>query len=774
MAAYPQNATVLGDRFQPGMHMTLDEQQRQQLSRQAAAMNRRAGLTGLTPNQLQTMRQQQLFMQQHYQQQQQQQQQQRLQQQQQAQAQQQQVQQGGPDQQTQQQNQHVQGQEGSIDARNAHSPPAPQSASPSKRQRLSPDGAYAQVAQVRGNPTLYGPATASATPHNPQQHMMMNTGMNPEAFTAAQMMQIKQQQQQSQQQLGHSHQTNQPGVQPQPAQQPNQLSQAALQAQQIQQYSNNLVNNHRALLNMSKLQNTGAPGIPGNSPMLMHTSSEQGHPTMYVTDSYNPNAATGQIRVPPGSQPSVGGNTNALQDYQMQLMLLEQQNKRRLMVARQEQQDAVIKQPGGLADPGNSAPGVPGGQHPGDGNAVFSNISPQQGRPAPSPQTNIEMVKRATPKIANQPIPGSPLPGDGQHQDQIHATPASRTASPNIATGFSAMDQFNMLVGNQMNNMMMRGMAPGQPGAAFNPAHLQQSAAAGEQGVNVRQQGGRMQPNGGNLIWPQPASQAGSASVPGQAGTPGQAGAGTAGMAQSVATQQGVMNQVHARQQVQQQQMPPPQGPPGTQRTSSPSMASTPIAAPTPPTKLLPKGKKEPREPKKRAKKQQSAGNQPATPSATPGATSEPPTPTTPITPQHPSSFSNGGQQNPPNHNSTGSNSLLQKAASFSALQNSSGNGSATSQSATTNSTATANGVLGSQGLNGPGSSQQDVPPSFLDADAPSFLTEFGAGADGDIGDLEFDINTFLNTDDSTAGGLNFDPTNAFGWSESVEATGDV
>jgi hypothetical protein len=38
---------------------------------------------------------------------------------------------------------------------------------------------------------------------------------------------------------------------------------------------------------------------------------------------------------------TVPGSNRALQDYQMQLMLLEQQNKKRLLIARQKQQDAL-------------------------------------------------------------------------------------------------------------------------------------------------------------------------------------------------------------------------------------------------------------------------------------------------------------------------------------------------------------------------------------------------------------------------------------------------
>jgi hypothetical protein len=47
---------------------------------------------------------------------------------------------------------------------------------------------------------------------------------------------------------------------------------------------------------------------------------------------------------PPGPLGTSQGRNHALQDYQMQLMLLEQQNKKRLMMARQEQ-DSTIAMP---------------------------------------------------------------------------------------------------------------------------------------------------------------------------------------------------------------------------------------------------------------------------------------------------------------------------------------------------------------------------------------------------------------------------------------------
>jgi hypothetical protein len=87
------------------------------------------------------------------------------------------------------------------------------------------------------------------------------------------------------------------------------------------------------------------------------------------------------------------GSNHALHDYQMQLMLLEQQNKKRLLMARQEQE--VMHGPG-------SGP-----------NAQFTmapSMSPSQSRAGgPSPTPN-DMKRVADAQKMNQGGPGSPMP----------------------------------------------------------------------------------------------------------------------------------------------------------------------------------------------------------------------------------------------------------------------------------------------------------------------------------------------------------------------------
>lgn len=71
-----------------------------------------------------------------------------------------------------------------------------------------------------------------------------------------------------------------------------------------------------------------------SSPMMPNMNQFSENMNM---DMYNRTNMPGQQPMQ-GTGPQSSGN-HALQDYQMQLMLLEQQNKKRLMMARQEQHD---------------------------------------------------------------------------------------------------------------------------------------------------------------------------------------------------------------------------------------------------------------------------------------------------------------------------------------------------------------------------------------------------------------------------------------------------
>ena len=95
-----------------------------------------------------------------------------------------------------------------------------------------------------------------------------------------------------------------------------------------------------------------------------------------------------------GGGPTAQSGNHALQDYQMQLMLLEQQNKKRLMMARQEQDNAVNRD-------GAPMPVGMGG----------AGMSPSGSRSGASPNPSDQINKR-NPQLGG--LPGSPSAGDLQ------------------------------------------------------------------------------------------------------------------------------------------------------------------------------------------------------------------------------------------------------------------------------------------------------------------------------------------------------------------------
>ena len=130
----------------------------------------------------------------------------------------------------------------------------------------------------------------------------------------------------------------------------------------------------------------------------------------------DPNSAeffSTQMRPMPGQQAPPNNSNHALQDYQMQLMLLEQQNKKRLLMARQEQ-DNMTNGPNGpvpaSGQPQNFAPAM----------------SPSNSRAGPSPGPN-EQMRRGTPKMAPGVVP-SPTADGGMPG---RASPAPGQFDPN-------------------------------------------------------------------------------------------------------------------------------------------------------------------------------------------------------------------------------------------------------------------------------------------------------------------------------------------------------
>ncbi|KAI9877000.1 MAG: hypothetical protein M1830_005066 [Pleopsidium flavum] len=470
---------------------------------------------------------------------------------------------------------------------NGQRPQSPSSAdtapSPSKRPRL--EGGHFNGQQMGPNgmgPNGMGPNGRGQPPgmqgqqvgHNPSamqaNALLMQNGINPNVLSETQLNSFQQQN-------------------------------PAVQVKSIQVYAQNLAQHQRSALNNQVPKGMQNPaGMPGQgSPMMQQGADPQQLSAM--NDYYTGNQA--QMR---GMQAANGqGGNHALQDYQMQLMLLEQQNKKRLMMARQEQDNQTRT---------DGQPGVPGqsGFPPG--------MSPQGSRSGPSPNPNDQM-KRGTPKMGQTGLPGSPLP-DGS-MPQGRGSPAAM----NFA-GQMPSDMPPQFFNPQMKNMgdgmggvgpngpMMRAPSshPGFNGQPVNPQHMEALA---------RMQAGRM-PNGNWQQGPQ----------------------GQAPMMQH--TSQGQQPQQLGTPQ-QRTAMPPPQPPPaggvsnGRTQPSSPQQVAAP-PTPQPSNKTNPKGKKDAKEPRKRPTKKGSTTTLNA--AATPSEAEPPPTPTpsTPITPVHPNSFT--GQKN--------------------------------------------------------------------------------------------------------------------------------
>ena len=364
-------------------------------------------------------------------------------------------------------------------------------------------------------------------PNVPQQamNMLMQNGINPKTLT---------------QQQFNGFQNQNPAVQQKTMQ---------VYAQNLAQHHNRSVMNQGAMSN--GMMNAGAMANQG-SPMMQPMGDGQFMPPMgmeYIANSQ----LRGQAM--PGGVGQQGNGNHALQDYQMQLMLLEQQNKKRLMMARQEQ-DSMTR------TDGPQIPGQPGMQPPG--------MSPSGSRTGNSPNPS-EQMKRGTPQIGG--LNGSPGP-DGM---QGRASPGAM----NFPNGMGA--EFN---GTLFMKGMNEGMVPGGPGmrppTTMNPnmnldaMRAQQAARMVGANWQAGQQGQQMMPQ------------------------PGQ------GQPQPMGTPQQRNNE-----------MPPPQAPAagasaGRTQPSSPQPGQAP-PTPSQASKPNPKGKKDKNETRKVSKNPETASNFPLT-----------------------------------------------------------------------------------------------------------------------------------------------------------------
>ena len=295
-----------------------------------------------------------------------------------------------------------------------------------KRARMEGAGFNAQQMMQNGRPPQGMPQQMMADPASQAHQLLMSSGINPANLSDTQFTSFQQQN-------------------------------PAVQAKSIQVYAQNMAKNQRE--GMSK-----AGGMSdGGSPVMADAMNMTPGPEFY-TGANGQMLRAGAMGPNPGAN-GAGGN-HALQDYQMQLMLLEQQNKKRLLMARQEQE-------------GPGQPGMPAAFAPG--------MSPQGSRGGPSPGPGGE--RRGTPKMGQPGMPGSPLP-DG-----------SMRGSPAAMNAYNPM-QNEMYA--QMNGGGMRPPPSSNPGfnGQYNPQQMEQMRLNGQ---------GRM-PNGN---WQQgPPGQAPMAQQP--------------------------------------------------------------------------------------------------------------------------------------------------------------------------------------------------------------------------------------------------------------------
>ncbi|KAI4957964.1 hypothetical protein J4E86_005104 [Alternaria arbusti] len=361
------------------------------------------------------------------------------------------------------------------------------------------------------------------------------------------------------------------------------------QQKNIEVYAQSLAHQHRvAMSNTSSPQgmNSGVQGSP------MAQSGLDGQDLTFAGNGPRPGNMPNN---PPGA-PQQGNH--ALQDYQMQLMLLEQQNKKRLLMARQEQDNQS----------GHPQQGVIGA--PGFG-AAMSPQGSRAGGPSPNP---ADQMKRGTPKLGQQNLPGSPMPEGMMGQQRASPAP-NMNFDPSLAPPGMPPQFYPQNMSGPNGNPMMRPPSshpqpPNFNGQQLTPAQME------------AMRNGQMQQNG----WRGPQ--------PGMMGPGGQQMGGPMG-----------------QNPQQRQQMPPPPAPTNEPPRPEPSPSVSNQAPPTPnqgnkanPKKKVTKDNKKPANNKKGA-----AGSTPATTNG-----EEPPTPTSstpvaPITPVHKQSFNQGqnGQPQP-------------------------------------------------------------------------------------------------------------------------------
>lgn len=494
------------------------------------------------------------------------------------------------------------------------------------------------------------------------------------------------------------------------------------QQKSLEVYNHSMQQQMKLALNNAQASSNMTKGMPPNSAAVaaaLSQSAAQGSPMgPAAMDGVMPEfAANGAMRgamMPnPGvaGQPGAANGSHALQDYQMQLMLLEQQNKKRLLMARQEQD--------GMA----AHTGVPvaNGQFP-------PNMSPSGSR-AGGPSPNPNDMQRGTPKMSNGLSPNGNMPGRG--------SPAPATFDPNN-------------IPPQMRSQMMAMAAQnGQIGPRSAP-----QMPPGQLEMFTRQMQGQMMPNGTFPGAPQMPPNMMPSQQPMPGVQPGQ-------VAPNMTPRQGPNT------------MPPPPAPQQNSGGAQPSSPAPAAAPPTPSQTAKPKpGSKKDTKAKvitrslrlslrplantSQAASKKGAGTTAATPAS---EAEQPPTPTpqTPITPMHSKTYTqgqnagmpNGAGPHPPNGPQANGQPQVQPAQARPPQQ------------------------AGMQQQQNPQDLGAGAFASMDGSDQYGNMLEFGSLENPDVLD-NFDFDAFLNTTDGDGGLTGFDHTfPSFDGVGGVEAGGD-
>jgi hypothetical protein len=357
------------------------------------------------------------------------------------------------------------------------SPGSTENAPSPKRQRLEGAPFNGQQGMPNGRGQPQGMPGQQVGPTNnaiQATQLLLNNGINPSNLTSQQFQQFS---------------TQNP----------------AGQTKSLQAYTSGLVQHQQNQMPNKGMPNAGGPQSQGSPSTMMGQGQDGGAIATY----YNAGemGANGGMRGP-GGQPGAGGGNHALQDYQMQLMLLEQQNKKRLMMARQEQ-DSM----GGMPRDGAGGPGGPG-----PNGQPFQGTSPSGARTGTSPNPNDQM-KRGTPQMNAAGIPSPSIDGQSRNSPGSALNFMPGQMDPNMAPHF--YKQMGGMEGN-MVGAMPNGMRPpsSHPGGGFNgPMNPQMMAMGRQQQQQAGQPGWQPGPNGATMMQQQP-SQGGP--TPQSMGTPQQ------------------------------------------------------------------------------------------------------------------------------------------------------------------------------------------------------------------------------------------------------------